>query len=182
MKFRTTVLLGGTTATGLPVPPEVVEGLGAGKRPPVRVTIGSHTYRSTVAPRGGAYLVPLSAENRAGAGGGAGGGGGGGGRRGGGRSGAGHRAPGDQRAGRSRGGPAERRRGPARLRTAVLQPPAAARAGGRGGQGARDSAPPHREDPRDAARGRSVAPAEEAQAESLTVAPWWTCRAQWAQQ
>src|SRR3954470_21915055 len=68
MKFRTTVLLGGTTATGLPVPPEVVEGLGAGKRPPVRVTIGSHTYRSTVASRGGAYLVPLSAENRQGAG------------------------------------------------------------------------------------------------------------------
>src|SRR4051794_41901247 len=68
MKFRTTVLLGGTTATGLPVPPEVVEGLGAGKRPPVRVTIGSHTYRSTVASRGGAYLGPLSAENRAGAG------------------------------------------------------------------------------------------------------------------
>lgn len=68
MKFRTTVLLGGTTATGLPVPPEVVEGLGAGKRPPVRVTIGSHTYRSTVASRGGVYLVPLSAENRAGAG------------------------------------------------------------------------------------------------------------------
>src|SRR3954471_6591531 len=107
---------------------------------------------------------------------------GGRGRRGGRRSGAGHRAPGDQRAGRSRGGPAERRRGPARLRTAVLQPPAAARAGGRGGQGTRDSAPPHREDPRDAARGRSVAPAEEPQAESLTVAPWWTCRAQWAQQ
>jgi len=68
MRFRTTVELGGKTATGLRVPPEVVEALGAGRRPPVRVTIGGHTYRSTVASRGGVYLLPLSAENRAGAG------------------------------------------------------------------------------------------------------------------
>ena len=68
MRFRTTVELGGKTATGLPVPAEVVEGLGAGKRPAVRVTIGHHTYRSTIAPRGGVFLIPLSAENRAGAG------------------------------------------------------------------------------------------------------------------
>jgi hypothetical protein len=50
------------------VPAEVVEGLGGGKRPAVRVTIGPHTYRSTVAPRGGEFLLPLSAENRAAAG------------------------------------------------------------------------------------------------------------------
>ena len=68
MRFRTTVELGGRTATGLRVPPEVVEALGAGRRPPVRVTIGGHTYRSTVATRGGVYMVPLSADNRAGAG------------------------------------------------------------------------------------------------------------------
>lgn len=68
MRFRTTVELGGKTATGMQVPPEVVEGLGAGKKPAVLVTIGSHTYRSTIASRGGVYLLPLSAENRAGAG------------------------------------------------------------------------------------------------------------------
>jgi hypothetical protein len=68
MRFRTTVELGGKTATGLPVPAEVVEDLGAGKRPAVRVTIGPHTYRSTIAPRGGVFMIPLSAENRAGAG------------------------------------------------------------------------------------------------------------------
>jgi antitoxin component of MazEF toxin-antitoxin module len=68
MRFRTTVELGGRTATGMRVPPEVVEGLGAGKKPAVQVTIGSHTYRSTIASRGGVYLLPLSAENRAGAG------------------------------------------------------------------------------------------------------------------
>jgi hypothetical protein len=50
------------------MPTEVVEALAAGKRPAVRVTIGGHTYRSTVAPRGGRYLVPLSGENRAAAG------------------------------------------------------------------------------------------------------------------
>jgi hypothetical protein len=68
MRFRTTVELGGRTATGMQVPPEVVEELRAGKKPAVVVTIGSHTYRSTIASRGGVYLLPLSAENRAGAG------------------------------------------------------------------------------------------------------------------
>lgn len=68
MRFRATVELGGKTATGIEVPPEVVAGLGAGRRPRVRVTIGAHTYRSTVAPYGGRYLLPLSAANRTSAG------------------------------------------------------------------------------------------------------------------
>lgn len=64
MQFRTAVELGGKTATGLRVPAEVVAGLGRGKRPPVRVTVGGHTYRSTVAPMGDAFFLPLSAANR----------------------------------------------------------------------------------------------------------------------
>lgn len=68
MKFRAPLELGGKTATGIRVPPEVVEALGAGKRPPVRVTIKGFTYRSTVAVMGGAYMVGVSAENRAAAG------------------------------------------------------------------------------------------------------------------
>ena len=68
MEFRTTVTLGGKTATGLQVPDEVVTALGAGKRPPVVVTVGGHTYRSTVAPMGGAFWIPLSAEHRESAG------------------------------------------------------------------------------------------------------------------
>jgi hypothetical protein len=67
MRFRTTIELGGKTATGMAVPEEVVAGLAAGKRPAVRVTIGSYTYRSTVAVMGGRYLLPVSAEVRAGA-------------------------------------------------------------------------------------------------------------------
>ena len=67
-RFRTKVILGGKTATGFEVPPAVVDALGKGKRPPVRVTIGSHSYRSTVAVMDGTYLLPLSAENRTAAG------------------------------------------------------------------------------------------------------------------
>jgi hypothetical protein len=66
MRFRTTILQSGPTSTGIRVPDEVVESLGAGKRPAVRVTLNGYTYRSTVAVMGGAYMVGLSAENRAG--------------------------------------------------------------------------------------------------------------------
>jgi hypothetical protein len=68
MRFSTTIELGGKTATGMEVPPEVVEALGAGKKPPVRVTVGGYTYRSTIASMGGRFLLPLSAERRAAAG------------------------------------------------------------------------------------------------------------------
>ena len=68
MRFITTIELGGKTATGIPVPEEVVLGLGRGKRVPVTVTIGGHTYRSTIAAYNGAYMLPLAAEHREAAG------------------------------------------------------------------------------------------------------------------
>jgi Bacteriocin-protection, YdeI or OmpD-Associated/Domain of unknown function (DUF1905) len=68
MKFSATVELGGKTATGIEVPDDVVAALGPGRRPPVTVTVGSHSYRTTVARMGGRFLVPLSAENRTAAG------------------------------------------------------------------------------------------------------------------
>ncbi|HEX9032591.1 MAG TPA: YdeI/OmpD-associated family protein [Streptosporangiaceae bacterium] len=68
MRFRAILELNGKTATGIPVPPEVVAELGQGKRPAVQVTIGSHAYRSTVGVMGGRYLIPVSAEHRAAAG------------------------------------------------------------------------------------------------------------------
>jgi len=64
MRFRATVQRSGKTATGIEVPAEVVENLGAGRKPPVRVTIGGHIFRTTVARRGERYLVGVSAENR----------------------------------------------------------------------------------------------------------------------
>jgi hypothetical protein len=68
MRFRTTLLQNDKTATGMRVPDDIVEALGQGKRPPVRVTINGYTYRSTVAVMGGDYMLGVSAENRAGAG------------------------------------------------------------------------------------------------------------------
>jgi hypothetical protein len=53
---------------GLEVPPEVVESLGEGKRPPVKITINGHTWRSRVAILRGRYLLGLSNANRQSAG------------------------------------------------------------------------------------------------------------------
>jgi hypothetical protein len=64
--FRTTLLSEGKTATGFQVPPEVVEALGAGKRPAVTVTVNGYTYRYTVAPfADGVFMIGVSAEHRA---------------------------------------------------------------------------------------------------------------------
>src|SRR2546421_4183541 len=68
MRFRTTILTAGKTATGIEVRAEVGEALGASNRPPVRVTINGYTYRNTIAVMGGKYMVGVSAEHRAGAG------------------------------------------------------------------------------------------------------------------
>lgn len=68
MRFRAVIQLNGKTATGIQVPPEVVANLGTGRRPSVRVTINGYTYPSTVATMGGAFMLPVSAEVRAGAG------------------------------------------------------------------------------------------------------------------
>ena len=68
MRFRATIALGGKTATGIVVPDEVVAALGPSKRPAVRATVNGHTYRSTVARMGGAFMLPVSADVRAHAG------------------------------------------------------------------------------------------------------------------
>src|SRR5215207_4560805 len=68
MRFRTTILQSGKTATGIEVPDEVMEALGSGKRPAVTVTVNGYSYRSSVATVAGRSMVGLSAEHRAGAG------------------------------------------------------------------------------------------------------------------
>jgi hypothetical protein len=68
MKFRTTLLQAEKNATGIQIPDEVVASLGAGKRPPVRITINGYRYRNTVAVMGGVFMVGVSAEHRKGAG------------------------------------------------------------------------------------------------------------------
>jgi hypothetical protein len=65
VNFRAVLETNGKTATGIEVPPEVVTSLGSGRRPAVRVTFNGFTYRTTVAPMGGRFLVPVSANVRA---------------------------------------------------------------------------------------------------------------------
>jgi len=67
LKFRTVLLTAGKTATGIKIPDEIIEKLGGGKRPLVKITINNFTYRSAVAVMGGAYMVGVNAENREGA-------------------------------------------------------------------------------------------------------------------
>jgi Bacteriocin-protection, YdeI or OmpD-Associated/Domain of unknown function (DUF1905) len=68
MRFRTRIVQSGKTTTGIQVPEEVMEALGSGKRPAVKVTVNGYSYRSTVATMDGVAMVSLSAEHRAGAG------------------------------------------------------------------------------------------------------------------
>jgi hypothetical protein len=64
VKFTTTILQGGKTATGIVVPDAVVEALGGGKRAKVAVTLNGYTYRSSLAVMGGRTMVGVSGEVR----------------------------------------------------------------------------------------------------------------------
>jgi bacteriocin resistance YdeI/OmpD-like protein/uncharacterized protein DUF1905 len=66
-RFTTTIEVQGKTATFFQVPLDVRAVFGKA-RPPVRVTIGSHTYRSTIAVYGDRYFLPLNKANRTAAG------------------------------------------------------------------------------------------------------------------
>ena len=66
VSFHTTLLQSGKTATGIKIPPEAIAALGAGKKPPVKVTLNkTYTYRSTVAVMGGDFMVGVNADHRA---------------------------------------------------------------------------------------------------------------------
>ncbi len=64
MQFTTTVLQTGKTACGVQVPEDLVAALGSGKRPKVAVTINGYTYRTSVAPMGGVFMISVSEEVR----------------------------------------------------------------------------------------------------------------------
>ncbi|MGO2751285.1 MAG: YdeI/OmpD-associated family protein [Pseudoclavibacter sp.] len=63
MEFTTTMSLMGRN-TGIEVPAELIEQLGAGKKPPVIVSVNGYTYASTVGVMGGRYLIPFSSDRR----------------------------------------------------------------------------------------------------------------------
>lgn len=63
--FKTVLLQEeGMNATGISVPPEIVAELSDKKRPAVKVSINGFTYRSTIAPYGDVFMLPVSAERR----------------------------------------------------------------------------------------------------------------------
>ena len=61
--YRTAMHLVGRN-TGIPVPPEVLERLGGGRRPAVSVVVNGYRYASTVGSMGGQALIPFSAAHR----------------------------------------------------------------------------------------------------------------------
>ena len=64
MRFETTMFQTGNN-TGIEVPSEAIEALGAGRKPAVVVNVNGYEYRSTVAVMGGRYLIPFSSDKRA---------------------------------------------------------------------------------------------------------------------
>ena len=61
--FQTTVAGVGNNA-GIEVSPEVIEQLGAGKRPEVLINVDGYEYRNTVAVMGGKFMISVSAAVR----------------------------------------------------------------------------------------------------------------------
>lgn len=64
MRFETTMAQFGNN-TGIEVPPDVLEQLGAGRRPAVSVVVNGFAYDSTVGVMGGRFLIPFSSDKRA---------------------------------------------------------------------------------------------------------------------
>jgi len=63
VEFDTTVKAAGNN-TGIVVPDDAIDQLGAGRRPPVKVSVNGYEYRSTVAVMGGQHMIGISAAVR----------------------------------------------------------------------------------------------------------------------
>lgn len=63
VRFKTTVTATGNN-TGIVVPQELIERLGAGRRPAVVVNVNGYEYRNTVGVMGGKHMVSISAAVR----------------------------------------------------------------------------------------------------------------------
>jgi len=62
--FQTTLLQTGKNTTGIEVPEQVIDELGGGKRPLVKVKANHYSYRSAVAVMEGKYMISMSAAHR----------------------------------------------------------------------------------------------------------------------
>jgi hypothetical protein len=68
MKLRLELVGHGGNTAGFELSDEVVEQLGGGRRPKVVVTVGAHTWRSSIANMGGTFMLGVSMANREAAG------------------------------------------------------------------------------------------------------------------
>ena len=64
VEFDTTVTATGNN-TGIVVPDDLIERLGAGRRPAVVVNLDGYEYRNSVGVRGGKHMISISAAIRA---------------------------------------------------------------------------------------------------------------------
>ena len=63
MRLRLELLGHGGNTAGFEIPDAVVEELGGGRRPKVVVTVGAHTWRSSIANMGGRFMLGVSMAN-----------------------------------------------------------------------------------------------------------------------
>ena len=63
--FRTSIKATGKSTAGVQIPDDVIEELGAGKKPPVVMNVNGYMYRNAVATVDGNLMVGLSADHRA---------------------------------------------------------------------------------------------------------------------
>lgn len=61
--FHTTIIQIGENTARIEVPDEVIEALGGGKRPLVKVQVNNFSYRSPVAVMGGKFMISFSSEH-----------------------------------------------------------------------------------------------------------------------
>lgn len=64
MKFTSQLTVVENDNAGIPVPPEVVAGLGGGNHPKVELTLNGFTYRSSIAKMGDEFWIPASKARR----------------------------------------------------------------------------------------------------------------------
>nr|WP_109509612.1 DUF1905 domain-containing protein [Nocardioides speluncae] len=68
MRFDAELRLNGKTATGIPVPERVIEGLAGGRRPRVTVSLNGYTFQTSLGTMSGQVLIPVSGVVRGAAG------------------------------------------------------------------------------------------------------------------
>lgn len=68
MRLRLELVSHGGNTAGFEIPDDVVDRLGGGRRPKVVVTVGAHTWRSSIANMGGQFMLGMSVAHREAAG------------------------------------------------------------------------------------------------------------------